>query len=448
VIEIPRGLARQVRAVLRRCLTGRGPHGPWPLLLCRAGRHGLTLEASLEELAVRHDSEGERAPDVLAFRSSVLGEFEGRGKAAVALEQPAGGQGRARWSDGGVPRALQFETVTPDSAPAFPALPKSFAPLPAEFLPALAEAVGTTARESTRFALSRVLLRGKSGEVVATYGRQLLVQGGFALPWREDILVPRLPVFGYRDPVLEGPVGIGRTKTHVALRVGPWTFVLAIDTSSRYPRFEDVIPKPSAVTNRLRVAPEDAAFLTDTLPKLPGRDGAHDPVTLDLGEPVAVRARPDGQGPVTEAVLNRSRATGLPVRLHLSRRYLWRAVRLGFAEVEAAGPDQPLVCRDPSRTYVWMPLDKKAAIPPGPDVLRIASGEGAPPEPRPQPERRDTPMPAPPPNGRPTDPARSPRRHPRQPGREPEQGGNGGRGLGREGGDGGRRRGGGPRSGQ
>jgi hypothetical protein len=123
VIELSRGLARQFRAVLRRCLTGRGPHGPWPLLLCRAGRHGLALEASLEDLAVRHDAGGDRAPDVLAFRSSVLGEFEGRGEAAVALEQPAAGQGRARWSDGGVPRALEFETVTPDSAPAFPALP-------------------------------------------------------------------------------------------------------------------------------------------------------------------------------------------------------------------------------------------------------------------------------------------------------------------------------------
>jgi hypothetical protein len=340
---------------------------------------------------------------------------EGRGEAAVALEQPAAGQGRARCSDGGVPRALEFETVTPDSAPPFPALPRDFAPLPTAFLPALAEAVSTTARESGRFALTRLQLRGKAGEVVATDGRQLLAQGGFALPWPDDVLVPRLPVFGHRDTVPEGPVAIGRTKTHVALRVGPWTFLLAIDTSSRFPRFEGVIPRPSAVTSRLQLAPEDGAFLADTLPKLPGRDGDHSPVTLDLGEPVAVRARPNGPGPVTEAVLSGSRATGKPVRLNLDRRYLWRAIQLGFAEIQVAGPDQPVACRDRTRTYVFMPLDKEAAIPPGPDALRIASGEGAPPEPPPQPERRDTAMPAPPPNGRPTDPAR-----PAQP---PERGG-------------------------
>src|SRR5262249_43547421 len=119
------------------------------------------------------------------------------------------------------------------------------------------------------------------------------------------------------------------------------------------------------------------------------------------------RARPDAQGPVTEAVLSRSRATGKPVRLHLGRRYLWRAVRLGFAEGQGASPDQPLACRGGTPKDGFMPLGKEAAIPPRPAALRIASGDEPPPKPRPHPERRTPPMPAPPPNGRPPDPARA-----------------------------------------
>jgi hypothetical protein len=64
--------------------------------------------------------------------------------------------------------------------------------------------------------------------------------------------------------------------------VGPWTFALAIDTARRFPRVDDVIPRASAASSRLALDPEDAVFLAATLPRLPGRDGDHAPVTLDL----------------------------------------------------------------------------------------------------------------------------------------------------------------------
>jgi hypothetical protein len=408
VIEIPRGLARQFRAVLRRCLAGREPRGAGPLLLCRAGRHGLTLQACLGEVALCHDAAGQRPPDALAFRAAVLAAFEGRSEEPVALEQVSPGKGRARWSDGGVPRLIEFDTVTPDSAPAFPALPREFAPLPETFLAALAEASSTTAGEGTSYALSRVQLRGRNGEVAATDGRQLLLQGGFKLPWADDVLVPRLPVFGGREPGLQGPVAIGRTPAHVALRLGPWTFALAVDTAGRFPRVDDVVPTASAASSRLALDPEDAAFLAATLPRLPGRDGDHAPVTLDLADPVVVRARPAEGGRATEAVLCRSRATGPAVRLHQDRRYLLRAVLLGFREVRAAGPDGPVVCRDGARTFVWMPLAKGAALPPDPEALRLPSVGDAAPAPTPPAGRRTSPMPTPPSDGRAPDTGRPP----------------------------------------
>src|SRR5438477_2353715 len=99
------------------------------------------------------------------------------------------------------------------------------AALPPSFLGAFAEAVRTAARDGGRFALTRVQLRGKAGQVVATDGRQLLVQGGFAFPWAEDLLVPAVPALGAKE-LADGSVTVGRSDGHVLVAVGPWTFAL------------------------------------------------------------------------------------------------------------------------------------------------------------------------------------------------------------------------------
>jgi hypothetical protein len=396
MIALPRALARQFRAVLRRSLLDQEPRGSWPLLLCRAGKDGLVLQACQGDVAVRYHLQGACPPEAIAFRASVLAEFEGRRDDPVELEQVAFGKGQARWTDGGVPRVIDLETVVPDSAPAFPGLPKQFTPMPPGLIQALDEAIKATARESVRFALARIQLRGKTGEIIATDGRQLLIQGGFPFPWTDTVLVPRVPAFGSRELAGEEPVAVGRTKTHVAVKLGTWTFLLALDTQSRFPNVEAVIPRTRAGASRLHLDPQDAAFLAANLPKLPGGDD-NSPVTLDLHAPVALRGRDEKQG-ITELVLARSMASGPPVRLCTDRRYLVRAVKLGFAEVELPGVDKPLVCRNGARLYVWMPLGDSAAIPPGPDMRRIASAEGLAPPSSSEPKKGEDPMPAPQPN--------------------------------------------------
>jgi hypothetical protein len=398
VIEIPRILTRLFRAVLRRSLLDQDPRGSWPLILCRTGKDGLVLQACKGDMAVRHHCEGARPPEAIAFRASLLADFEGRRDDPVQLEQVAFGKGQARWTDGTVPRVLELETVTPDSAPEFPPLPKHFTPMPAGLLQALDEAAKTTARESVRFALGRIQIRGKTGEIVATDGRQLLVQCGFSFPWTDAVLVPWVPAFGARELAGEQEVRVGRTKTHVALKVGPWTFLLAINGHSRFPDVDAAIPRTSTAATRLQLDPQDAEFLAATAPRLPGGDDDKAPITLDLHTPVALRGRDDKHGG-TELLLARSTTSGPPLRLCTDRRYLVRAIKLGFTQMEVSGADKALVCRDVPRVYVWMPLDPTGAIPPGPDLQRISSAEGPPP-PSSEKERRSDPMPTPQPNGR------------------------------------------------
>ncbi len=399
MIAIPRALARSFRSALRRCLAGPGTRPQPPLVLARCDGQSLALQAAGPDVAVRHCSPSGGPAGALAFRADVLARFEGRTDAPAALEEVSPGRARATWSEGGVPQAVEFHTADPATTPDLPEVPARLTAMPESFLAALGEACRTTARESTRFGVTRVQMRGKGGQLVATDGRQLLVQGGFRLPWPDSVLVPRLPLLDLPGVSLAGPVGLARAEDYVFLRAGAWTFWLRVDGQARFPDVDDAIPRERA-SSRLRLDAEDAAFLVATLPRLPGRDDDYSPVTLDLGMPPAVRAKGAGGGPATEAVLARSSTSGPPVRLATDRRYLVRAAQLGFDEIQVVRPEVPLVARHEARIYVWMPLDANAAIPPGKDVLRLVSSEplAAPAAPHPS-ERRRTAMPAPPSNG-------------------------------------------------
>src|SRR5262249_31125321 len=161
-------------------------------------------------------------------------------------------------------------------------------------------------REGVRFAVQNLQLRGARGALVATDGRQLLVQEGFPFPWREDVLVPALGAFGCRELPQDAPVSVGKTDTHVCVEVRPWTFHLALTKAGRFPDVEHAIPARTGSVTTCRLSPEDAAFLAKALPRLPGRGDDHEPVTVDCNGRLAVRARAEGQERVTELVLSRS----------------------------------------------------------------------------------------------------------------------------------------------
>jgi hypothetical protein len=213
-----------------------------------------------------------------------------------------------------------------------------------------------------------------------------LVQEGYRFPWSEALLVPRSPAVLAKEVPLDASVEVGRTKTHVALRLGNWTFYLRIDADSRFPNIDAVIPRSSQIASRCKIAPEDTAFLLQSLPRLPGQDDEHAPVTLDLHDGVVIRAKAAEQDRVTEVVLQRSTASGNAIRFCTDRELLARALNLGFNEIQIVDAATPILCEDGHRRYVWMALERDA-ISPTADAVRIVSvstavGEPAPNKPR------------------------------------------------------------------
>ena len=77
----------------------------------------------------------------------------------------------------------------------------------------------------------------------------------------------------------------------------------------------------------------------------------------------------------TELVLANSVASGEPMRINMNRKFLARAVKLGFSDVHLYTPKVPAMCRDDRRRYVWALLNPESAIPPAGDVIRITSAD-------------------------------------------------------------------------
>jgi hypothetical protein len=347
-VELPRGVARAYRAVLRKCVQ-QGPRGPDCPVSCRAGPEGLELSCRQQGVLLKHATPGKRPAGLVRFPMSLLAQFEGRDGGAVKLEVAGPGKARASWKERGDERALEF--ACPDVAEEVPDC-KTSSP-GAGFMQALAEAAKTTAGEHARPALRGVLL--KNGEMVATDGRQLLVQGGFEFPWEGEALIPALPAFALKELALEKPL-LGKSGTTVVLSCGPWLVAMEEQEARHFPDVSRVVA--GDWDSKLSLHPDDATALRDRLPALPGNDDRFAPVLLELGRKPRVKAGTE------EITLQKSTCQGPAVSVPLDRRLLLRALALGFTEVEAAH-NKPLRCKDEKRTYLWMPLDGATQAPPG-----------------------------------------------------------------------------------
>jgi hypothetical protein len=374
-ISITRRQALQLRAVMRRAF---GNRGPGPALGFIADAEGLHVRARFADAAVEYRAPGERPTETLWLPFQFLADCEGKKDEPIELTAADKGRVTAQWRDGSVPQIVSYECEPPADADKFPGVPEAFAENPPRLLQSLADAGESCDPDSIRYSLACLQLRGQQGSIGATDGRHLLVQSGYTFPWEGDILIPRSKVFSSSELAGDHPVLVGKAEDNVAFRTGPWTIWLAINKDGRFPDLSRHIPQPAGATARCTLSATDAAFLAQSLPSLPSDDAYNFPVTLDLNGQVAIRAKAVDQAKPTEIVLTGSSWSGEPVRLNMNRKFLARALKLGFYDLLVYGDKAPVVCHDEHRHFVWATLDPESAIPPATDAIRIESPSAEP----------------------------------------------------------------------
>lgn len=378
---------RRLAGVFKRCRRREVPTAQVRFL---GGPAGLKVRFAQPDVALECVLPGPHPAEDVTLPLAHLTQCKGRPDDPVTLEQAASGGGLLRWQDHGFPQVQEW-TCPPETGGPFDALPKLWASNSNAILYALDEAAHCTEVNSSRYALDLIQLRGGAGEIVATDGRQLLVQDGFRFPWRDDLLLPAAKLFGNPDLRATEEVRIGRVDDLVVLQGDAWTCWLRVDKERRFPATDRVVPDPARAACRLRLHGGDAAFLAGNLRRLPGAGSEQTPVTIDLNGHVSLRTREES-GRMAEVVLDRSTYEGPAQQICLPRSNLARILDLKLDTMHLFEPGQPIHCSGPGRRYVVVPLVAQTAVPPSEDCLRLHTQESTAQE-NPPPPPKENPMP-------------------------------------------------------
>lgn len=372
MITITRLLAKQIRSVFRKalCLAGNNPRLRVELI---AGPDGLTIRCQSKGSAVEYHQLGELPAAHVVIPFDLLREVEGAKPEPVTLAATTDGQVTRSWHEGEIPRTSTVAVPDPyPDEPPFPAAPDNWLENGSELRQALHAAMETADDTSTRYALSSIQLRGSVGSIMATDGRQALIQSGFLFPFDDNVLVPRTLVFGSKELPTDVAVLVGRTEKHVAIRIGAWTFFLVTNTEARFPDFESLVPQAVDAVATMALHDADRRWLARNIGSLPAGDDGIVPITIELNGSVAIRSRRGDTQP-TELILVNSRREGQEIALATDRRFLARALELGFARLHIFGQNKPVLCQDDRRTLYWAVLDPGGVVPATDNVTRVAS---------------------------------------------------------------------------
>ncbi len=363
MIAFPRRVARRFRAACAKCTSGR-PRGPAPPVVIRQADGRVTLVAMLPEVTLELTC---AAPpvrgraEVLVVPMAALEAVGADSDEPVEFEAGENLTGVARWAGSGGPGSVPVAFVLPGRQ--HEPLPRpEMKPVPGGFLAALHEAARTASREDGRYALSRVQVRGATGQVIGTDGKLAVVFGPFALPFAGDVLVPAVPPFGAPEVRAAGDVRVGRMDTYLVVSVGDWTAWLTVAPAGKYPDVAAAVPRYAPTTVALDRG--DVADLLPQLSGLPGRGHDQRPVTMCADGILTVRAS-DDTGAVREVRLARSPVTGPAARVPLDRRALARVLALGCTALRIS-PDKALVGTGDGVTVLAAPLDPELAVTPRP----------------------------------------------------------------------------------
>jgi hypothetical protein len=360
MIAVPRSTLLAFRAVVQRAL----PKGARePTVHLAAGKDGVWLRCVLPDLAIALHDPAPSPPGEAILSWEALMACEGRVSNVVKFQTLPDRQVEASWEQAGQPCQRRF-TAPPSPTAPFPTWPKQRRVNGPDLLPALWHAMETTSRVAAPQAMNHVQMRGNRGELVATDGQQLLLQRGFSFPWKDDVLVHRSPVFVAKELPANEPITVARMATHVLFGIGHWTIALRIVTEARFPLVDKVVAKTADSRTTWTIAEEEAEGLMRILPGLPMQNAEQAPVTVDFGQAVAIRAKDDADRACTEVPLPQSRCDGPLLRWAVNRRYLLRALQLGFRKIHVTSPGEPIRCQDERRVFVCVTLGENMVLQP------------------------------------------------------------------------------------
>jgi hypothetical protein len=305
LIEVSRSLIRVFRSVLKKITVVGGSREPASVVLLSADRKGLRIQARNSHIALEYVQPGNHEPDEIAIPAETLCEFESRKDVPVRFDTNQG-QVVICWQDKAVPQIKQVPLIDKGRIPQMPELPTRMDRQPPELLNALRDASEIAGTDAIRYAVTCLQLRGKSGQIVSTDGKQMLAQSGFNFAWKDDVLLPASAVFGCRELHGQEPITLGKSAEYVTLGMGPWTLHLAINKDGRFPNVDSILDANKGNGTVLQFDPGDTQFLLGNLDSLPGANDDRSPVTIDANGQVSIRAKGDDQPKPTEIVLARS----------------------------------------------------------------------------------------------------------------------------------------------
>ncbi|MES2789241.1 MAG: hypothetical protein V4719_06435 [Planctomycetota bacterium] len=368
MIELSRQQVRSVRTTLRQSLGLTSARRP-PVVTFQGTSDALLIRAINETTAVEHHVSGNYPAVSFALPYEALTACEGRQNDLVRFEQD-GDLVTLHWSDAEIPQSAQFAVSEPSP---MPEAPDNLVSINRQFLAAMADACDTTETDSTRYALNCIRLRGTDGQIAATDGLQALVQSGYEFPWAEEVLVPASGAFTAKSLRDAQEVSIGKSPDWLFVRAGTWTFALKIEKDRRFPAIDSQMPHVMAGTTTMVLAEQDAEFLMRAASRLPNSDLGNAPITVDLNGAVVIRAMAAEQQSPTDLILRNSRRVGAELKVSSNRRFLQRAIQLGFREIHLRDVEDPAFCRDHRRNYLWALLGKDNVLQPDTTAIRIES---------------------------------------------------------------------------
>ncbi len=368
VIELSRKQIHVVRSTVRQAL-GITSARRAPVVTFQASSDAVLIRAANDQVAVECRIPGPQRPTCFSLPYEALVTCEGRQADVVRIEL-ADEQATLHWSDAGIPQSAQYATSEPVlmSAPS-----GEFTLIDPQFLPAMADACDTAASDSTRHAVNCVQLRGADGQLAATDGHQALLQSGFRFPWDDEVLIPASAVFALKSIRTARDVSIGRSNDWLFVRANNWTIALKIEKTGRFPAIDAHVPEVGAAGTTLALSDEDAEFFVRAAKRMPGSEEANAPLTLDLNGAAVVRVKSDDQASPTELVLSNSRRIGAELKVSTDRKFVERALQLGFRAIHLRDAETPAVCRDDRRSYFWALLGKDSVLKSDATATRIES---------------------------------------------------------------------------